>query len=335
MARGKSLDSQQTHEIAKMLAEGTKTIDIAKKLQLDHRTVKRYLNEGVADGRAGKSGRKKALNKRDVTNLKISLSKMPYDTSKNIFLDAHVKNLGRTARCRYLKTIGSIRKPLRKPKLTTQHCQKRMEWAKKNIKTAFQNVLWTDECRATLDGPDGWAKGWILNGQKGKVLVRRQQGGVGVMFWAGIVGDQLVGPFRVPEGLKMNSDSYCAFLEENLVPWLEEQNLRRRRSIVFQQDNAPSHASKYTTAWRESYGLTADRYMPWPANSPDLNPIENLWSIIKQKVYAGSHQFDSKEDLWDAIVSASQSVEPATIKALTASVDSRLVKLLQSNGGHI
>ena len=248
--------------------------------------------------------------------MKISLSKMPYDTSKNIFLDAHVKNLGRTARCRYLKTIGSIRKPLRKPKLTTQHHQKRMEWAKMNIKTAFENVLWTDECRATLDGPDGWAKGWILNGQKGKVLVRRQQGGGGVMFWAGIVGDELVGPFRVPDGLKMNSDSYCAFLEENLVPSLEEQNLRRRRSIVFQQDNAPSHASKYTTAWRESYGLTADRYMPWPANSPDLNPIENLWSIIKQKVYAGSRQFDSKEDLWDAIVSASQSVEPATIKAL-------------------
>ena len=50
-------------------------------------------------------------------------------------------------------------------------------------------VLFTDECRATLDGPDGWAKGWILQDQAAPYRLRRQQGVGWVMLWAGIVGD--------------------------------------------------------------------------------------------------------------------------------------------------
>ena len=58
------------------------------------------------------------------------------------------------------------------------------------MKLDFSKVIFTNECRATLDGPDGW----IIEGKS----LRRQQR---VMFWAGIVGDKLIGPFRVPEGV--------------------------------------------------------------------------------------------------------------------------------------
>ena len=68
------------------------------------------------------------------------------------------------------------------------------------MKCDFSYVLFTDECRATLDGPDGWVKGWILQNQTAPHRLRRQQGGGRVMFWAGIVGDTLLGPFKVPEG---------------------------------------------------------------------------------------------------------------------------------------
>ena len=55
-------------------------------------------------------------------------------------------------------------------------------------------VLFTDDTRATLDVPDGWGKGWVGN----NIRFRRQQGEGGFMIWAGIIGDELVGPVRVP-----------------------------------------------------------------------------------------------------------------------------------------
>ena len=48
--------------------------------------------------------------------------------------------------------------------------------------------------------------------------------------------------------------------------------------------------------------------MIWPPNSPDLNPIENLWSIIKQRVDADGKQYSSKDALWEAIKQAADSI---------------------------
>lgn len=45
-----------------------------------------------------------------------------------------------------------------------------------------------------LDGPGGWSSGWVLNGYPVASCNHQQQGGGGIMFWAGI------GPFRVPQG---------------------------------------------------------------------------------------------------------------------------------------
>ena len=58
------------------------------------------------------------------------------------------------------------------------------------MKTDMKCVLFTDESRASLDGPDGcWSKGWVFRGDQCPARIRRQQGGGGVMIWAGIAGD--------------------------------------------------------------------------------------------------------------------------------------------------
>ncbi len=51
--------------------------------------------------------------------------------------------------------------------------------------------------------------------------------------------------------------------------------------FIFQQDLAPAHTAKGTKSWFNDHGVTV---LNWPANSPDLNPIENLWSIVKRKM---------------------------------------------------
>ena len=117
--------------------------------------------------------------------------------------------------------------------------------------------------RATLDGPDGWSRGWVIRGHQCPTRTRRQQGGGGVMLWTGIVVDDLVGPFSVQEGVKLTSHTYC-----QITQYLE--------SICFKNKTM----------------------MIWPPNSPDLNPIENLWSIVEQRVYANGKQYSSKDALW-------------------------------------
>lgn len=75
--------------------------------------------------------------------------------------------------------------------------------------------------------------------------------------------------------------------------------------------------------------------MQWPANSPDLNPIENLWSIIKQRHYADGRQFMNKNELWDAFQEISQGISADDIMKLTNSMDQRLIQVIAKRGKHI
>ena len=84
------------------------------------------------------------------------------------------------------------------------HRSKRVAWAKQDVQLDsmfyVQRVLFTDECRATLDGPDGFCRGSLLTATEIPRRLRRQQGGGGVLFWGGIVYNKVVGPYRVKMG---------------------------------------------------------------------------------------------------------------------------------------
>ena len=78
-----------------------------------------------------------------------------------------------------------------------------------------------------------------------------------------------------------------------------------------------------------------DTLMIWPPNSPDLNPIENLWSIIKRQVYADEKQYSSKMDLWMAIKESAACIPKSTIKKLTDSVSDRLFDVIRLHGANV
>ncbi|CAI9717404.1 Hypothetical predicted protein [Octopus vulgaris] len=75
--------------------------------------------------------------------------------------------------------------------------------------------------------------------------------------------------------------------------------------------------------------------MEWSPSSPDLNPIENLWSIAKQKLYERGKQYNSKVELWNDVQSIIAAVSPDQIGKLTNSMDNSLVTLFEKKGRYI
>ena len=82
-------------------------------------------------------------------------------------------------------------------------------------------------------------------------------------------------------------------------------------------------------------GLDNSKLMAWPAQSPELNPIEHYWGVLKCKMYASGQQFSSKDELWEGVLAAARLTKPAEIKNLTSSMDRRLLRVLENKGGYI
>ncbi len=87
-----------------------------------------------------------------------------------------------------------------------------------------------------------------------------------VMIW-GAMSSAGVGPV------------YRYILEHFMLPSADQ--LFKDADFIFQQDLAPVHTAKSTKSWLNDHGVGV---LDWTANSPDLNPIENLWGIVKRKM---------------------------------------------------
>ena len=147
------------------------------------------------------------------------------------------------------------------------------------------------------------------------------------MIWGCMAADG-VGEMFVCEG-RMNSEKYINVLETVLISSLThifgDTNVR---GITFQQVNAPCHKSAIKMRWfKDSNTILLD----WPAQSPDLNPIEHLWDILKRKMR--EHSITSKTALRNALIQELDAVSAETCARFVRSMPQRIAAVIKANGG--
>ncbi len=98
--------------------------------------------------------------------------------------------------------------------------------------------------------------------------------------------------------------------------------------FIFQQDLAPAHTAKGTKSWFNDHGVTV---LDWPANTPDLNPIENLWGIVKRKMI--DTRPNNADDLKAAIKATWASIKPEKCHRLIASMPRRIDAVIHAKWG--
>ncbi|GMF33884.1 unnamed protein product [Phytophthora fragariaefolia] len=167
----------------------------------------------------------------------------------------------------------------------------------------WDSTIFSDEKKWNLDGPDGFQ---TIGGTYGVLPERLSAGKL--------------------EAGRQNSDDYVYTLSEFLLPFA---HLKYGTAFIFQQDNASIHTSART---KDFFADQEVKVLDWPSNSPDLNPIENLWSIMSRRVYRNGRQFDRVSDLKAALFDSWNCIPLAMLDSLIESMPRRCLEVVAKRG---
>ena len=165
--------------------------------------------------------------------------------------------------------------PQKKPLLNKHHITKRLEWAQENRQTDWNAVIFTDE--ASFYSWTVPKKVWTKN--KNRLIVRTVKYAVNVHVW-GCLSRNGFGRIKIFTGT-LTGQRMCDIYSQHLLPSVNDL-FPDGSAWILQEDNDPKHTSKIARDWKTNHGVCR---MLWPAMSPDMNPIENVWAVIKSRVY--------------------------------------------------
>jgi hypothetical protein len=131
--------------------------------------------------------------------------------------------------------------------------------------------------------------------------------------------------FATPSGT-LDSEHYLKIIEQALVPYIDRLGIQ---NPIFMQDNVSIHKTRRVTAFLEENSMTV---LKWPPNSPDLNPIENAWNLLKRKLAEKGTFPTTKSELVARALAAWSTITPQICFNLCHSLEHRMVAVEKSKG---
>ena len=316
-----------------MIQAGASYVDVSRTFNCSrntiHELVKRYRLTGDVRDRP-RSGRPRATSQRD--DQYITLTHL-----RNRFLPATV-----TARAfnvcpqTIIKRLRKQNRPIRARRpytgaiITLRHRKARLRWARAHRRWRRRDwnyVLFSDESRFNLSTADGRKRVYRRQGERfASVCIREHDrfGGGGVMVWGGIMGGQKTRLIVIQGNL--NAQRYINHvLNAEAIPFMQ-----RNRPVVFQQDNVRPHVARVTQARLAAANVNV---MPWPAMSPDMNPLEHIWDELGRRVRR-HHAPGNVHQLALALVREWNNLPNRLVQNYVNSMRRRVETLVRSRGGH-
>lgn len=334
-------------QVVALLQAGMSQRSVAHRLHISRRAVQnvyhRYLETGGFIRRRG-TGRHRATSARD--DRYIVSSSLRNRRLNSVQLQHRLREVRRVSISRWTVRRRLHESNLRAhraaigPVLSRAHRQARLQFARDHIEWTIEqwrSVLFTDETRVSLRGTDRRQPVYRRPGERfaeACIVERAAFDGGSTMFWAGISLDGRTELVHVPsirrgrrwEGL--NAHRYITeVLEPHVMPYAQFIG----DSFTLMHDNARPHTAASVRDYLAEIGIPVLR---WPANSPDLNPIEHLWDMLKRKIRARDHAPTTIQEVVQAAQEEWDLIPQHEVIKLIRSMQNRLRECIRARGGH-
>jgi hypothetical protein len=211
-----------------------------------------------------------------------------------------------------------------KPLLTPRHKQQRIAFARtRRPRNFWEKVLWTDEASFALYSN---VRGqWVSESEKpeNRTTVKWP---ARIRVWAGISAKGKTKLIKIPQ--RMGADEYIDMLKTKGIPEAHRLFGTGPGKWVLMQDGDGSHTAKKTLKFLDAEGVQVLR--PWPARSPDLNPIENAWSMVERSLQMQNPC--TRKGLWSAMKKGWSEIDHPKLVNLCGSVKRRLEMVIANSG---
>ena len=223
----------------------------------------------------------------------------------------------------------------KKPFLNMVHTQKRKQWAKEHIAltmTDWKRIIWTDEASVEVGKQSRQCIVWRKPGERYRkecLVPTFKSGRQSLMIW-GCISYDMRGPLvRIPLGMRKGTDYVDLVLSGPLWEVYLEQS-EEKGIVKVMEDGAPTHRSKVAQSFCSQNSLES---FPHPAQSPDMNPIEHVWKLLKVLVNKRPTRPRNADELWVALKEEWLNIDISVINSLIDSMPRRVQALYDVQGG--